>query len=144
MLDRGVAEQDLLHRRAHFPRALQCRPVGQRQRADDVALILGWDESAGHGPEQQGIDAEDAHEREERDDAVACRGAHAGEIEARESREGAVERREEAILDVLGLEQQRGKQLSPIFVGERLRVRVEKSRLAAAQRAFQQVRGVAI
>ena len=109
VLDCRVPEQDLLHRRAQFLRALQRRAVRQRERADDVALILRRDEPAGNGPEQQRIDAEDSGEGEKGDDPVACGGPHAGEIEAGQPRERTVERPEQAVLDVLGFEQQRAQ-----------------------------------
>ncbi len=95
VLDRGMAEQNLLHSCAGFLRALQRRAVGQCKRAEEIALVLRRHEAAGHDPEQQRIRAEDGDENEHRDHRVAHGESHAAEIGARQPGETAIERPEQ-------------------------------------------------
>ena len=88
---------------------MQAGAVGQHQRADQVALVFGGNETAGHGAEHEDAAAHDDRARDGADDAVVQGLVHHRGVGLGEGLEEAVEGAEDRRLLVLALQQQRAQ-----------------------------------
>ena len=103
---RRVGGEPFLKLLAGDPGALQAGAVGQHQGADQIALILGWHEAAGHGAEHVDATADHQGEHHGADDPVMQGHVHRAGVGPGKRLEQAVERLEQRRFLVLDLEQQ--------------------------------------